>query len=77
MLRLFGIGPKSPAHRRAGPTRSGCYRWPGSASPTGTFLAISGPVGLPITAIGMIILIWYRRNRRRKTRHDIRYPKAA
>lgn len=39
--------------------------------PPGTFLAVSRPVGLPIAAAGVIILIWYRRNRRRKTRHDM------
>jgi hypothetical protein len=32
--------------------------------PTGTFLAVSRPVGLPIIAAGLTILIWYRRRRR-------------
>ncbi len=39
--------------------------------PTGTFLAVSRPVGLPILAVGLTILIWYRRSRRRKTRQDM------
>lgn len=41
------------------------------ALPTGTFLAVSRPVGLPIIAVGLTILIWYRRRRRRRTRQDM------
>lgn len=32
--------------------------------PTGTFLAVSRPVGLPVIAVGLAVLIWYRRRRR-------------
>lgn len=44
--------------------------------PTATFLAVSRPAGLPIIAAGLAILIWYRRSRRKKTRHDTT-PKAG
>jgi hypothetical protein len=43
--------------------------------PTGMFLAVSRPVGLPIIAVGLTILIWYQR-RRRKTPQD-ETPQAA
>lgn len=39
--------------------------------PPGTFLAVSRPVGLPIIAVGLAILIWYRRTHRGKTRQDM------
>lgn len=39
--------------------------------PTGTFLAVSRPVGLPIIAVGLTVLIWYRRSRRKRTRQDM------
>lgn len=34
--------------------------------PTGTFVALSRPVGLPSLGIGLVVLIGYRRSRRRK-----------
>ncbi len=39
--------------------------------PTGTFLVVNRLVGLPIIAVGLTGLIWYRRSRRGKTRQDM------
>jgi hypothetical protein len=36
--------------------------------PTGTFLAVYRLVGVPILAVGLAILIWYRRSQGWKTR---------
>ena len=44
--------------------------------PTGTFLAVSRPAGLPIIAAGLIVLIWHRRSRRRRTRQEMT-PRAG
>jgi hypothetical protein len=44
--------------------------------PTGTFLAVSRQVGLPIIAAGLAVLIGYRRRQRSKTGHDVT-PRAG
>lgn len=40
----------------------------------GTFVALSRPLGLPLIAAGVAVLIWYRRRQRSRARRDMTPP---